>query len=215
MSLSDQLESAAAALEVSLTAQQRDRLLGYVSLLARWNKAFNLTAVREPGAMISHHIADSLAVLPYLAGETVLDVGSGAGLPGIPLAIADPGRRFVLLDSNGKKVRFLRQAILELKLDRIELIKSRIEQYRPPRPFDTVISRAFNSVSSFFETCAPACGPETRILAMKGRRPDDELRALPPGTGITLVARLWVPGLSAQRHLIGLKRTGTHSRTND
>lgn len=210
-----QLRACCEALELALTGDQHEQLLNYIELLARWNKAFNLTAVRDPEAMVSRHIADSLAVLPYLHGDTVLDVGSGAGLPGIPLAIADPRRRFTLLDSNGKKVRFLRQAVMTLGLETVEPVKSRIEQYRPPRPFGTVISRAFASLAAFVEACAPLCDAGTRILAMKGHKPGDELRQLPSYAGVAAITELDVPGLAARRHLISLKLAGTHARAND
>ena len=152
------LAQGVAALGLILDGQQLARLLGFLDLLARWNRRFNLTAIRDASAMVSHHLLDSLAVAPYLQGESVLDLGTGAGLPGLPLAIAEPSRRFWLLDSNGKKVRFVRQAVLELGLSNVEPVQSRIESYRPGRKFSTIVVRA---VASTPESPCPD-GPPAR-----------------------------------------------------
>lgn len=199
------LSAGCAALDLSLSVTQQQQLLAYVTLLERWNKAFNLTAIRDPLAMVTQHLLDSLVVLPYLRGQTVLDIGSGAGLPGIPLAIADSTRHYTLLDSNGKKTRFLKQAVQELGLaGHVDVTKIRIEQYRPARPFDTVVSRAFAGLEEFVRLSAAACGDETVLLAMKGRLPADELNALPADMQATVVA-LSVPGLAAERHLVSVQ----------
>lgn len=194
------------ALGLPVSSQQQSQLLEYVDLLHQWNKVFNLTAIRDPHTMLSHHILDSLAVLPYLEGDTVLDVGSGAGLPGIPLAVMAPDKRFVLLDSNGKKTRFIQQSLQKLDLaGRVEVIKMRIEQYRPALPFATVTSRAFSSLEAFVTLCRQACDQHTVLLAMKGRRPDDELSALGSEFRVKAVTALSVPGLEAERHLVSLQ----------
>jgi 16S rRNA (guanine527-N7)-methyltransferase len=181
-------------------------LLAFIDLLEKWNRSFNLTAVEGPAAMVSHHLLDSLSILPFLAGDYLLDVGSGAGLPGLPLAIALPRSHFVLLDSNGKKTRFMQQALLELKLPNVSVVKSRIEEYRPDRAFDTVISRAFSSLVEFVGVSRAACGPRTRLLAMKGLYPGEELKELAESGYSTEITRLNVPGLAAERHLVSLEK---------
>lgn len=200
------LSEGLSALKLTLTAEQQRLLLAYVALLEKWNCSFNLTSVEGAAAMVTQHLLDSLSVLPFIQGESVLDVGSGAGLPGLPLAMAQPERHFTLLDSNGKKTRFMQQAVLELKLANIAVVKSRIEEYRPERAFDTVISRAFSSLVEFVQASRAACGPRTRLLAMKGLYPDAELEKL-SGTGYRAdVIRLEVPGLAAERHLVSLEK---------
>jgi 16S rRNA (guanine527-N7)-methyltransferase len=175
-------------------------------LLEKWNRSFNLTAVEGTATMVSHHLLDSLSILPFISGDYLLDVGSGAGLPGLPLAVACPQARVVLLDSNGKKTRFMQQAVLELKLPNVSVVKSRIEEYRPERAFDTVISRAFSSLLEFVRVSRAACGPQTRLLAMKGLYPGEELEGL-AGTGYSAeITRLNVPGLAAERHLVLIEK---------
>lgn len=181
-----------------------ERLLAYRDLLARWNRVHNLTAIRDPEAMITHHLLDSLSVGAYLVGERVLDVGSGAGLPGIPLSVVDPKRHFVLLDASAKRVGFLRQVVLELGLDNVEAVHARIERYRPDAPFATVISRAFASLKDFLESACMHLADGGHVLAMKGRYPTQELQALPAGVRLCAVHELKVPGLEAHRHLIDL-----------
>jgi len=193
-------------LGLDLETQAQAGLLDYLALIDKWNRVFNLTAVRDPRQMLSHHLLDSLAVLPHLHGVRVLDVGSGPGLPGIPLAIACPERRFTLLDSNGKKTRFMRQAAIELGLSNVEVIHARVENYHPPEGFDTVISRAFASITDFVTLAGPHCRQGGRLLAMKGRYPADELDALPGGFQVAAVHRLDVPELGAERHLVEITR---------
>ena len=204
----DLLRKGCKALGLGVSTHQQAQLLDYIQLLEHWNKAFNLTAIREPLTMVSHHLLDSLTVLPHVNGKTVLDIGSGAGLPGIPLAIMLPERRFTLLDSNGKKTRFLKQAVQKLNLSKVvEVIKIRIEEYRPTQPFDTVISRAFSSLDKFLSLSQWASDQGSLLLAMKGRRPDDELKTLDSTVKLIAVTTLSVPGLTAERHLISLQRT--------
>jgi 16S rRNA (guanine527-N7)-methyltransferase len=191
-----------AALGLPLDAAQQERLLAYLALLVKWNQAYNLTAIRQPLEMVTKHLLDSLAVQPYLYGTRVLDVGSGAGLPGIPLAIADPAREFTLLDSNGKKTRFLLQAKGELRLSNLSVVHSRLEQYRPGQLFDTVTARAFASLADMTAGTAHLLAPGGSLLAMKGEYPQDELDALPPGFVVREIIALTVPGLEAQRHLV-------------
>lgn len=193
-----------------------DRLLAYLELLVKWNRAFNLTAVREPGEMVRRHLLDSLAILPWVEGERLLDVGSGAGLPGIPLAIARPRLHVVLLDSNGKKARFLRQAKLELGLDNVDVVEARVESCAPDKPFDLISSRAFAQLDEFLALTGPLLAPGGRWLAMKGRLDENELAAVDSGQFIVRPHRLTVPGLDAERHLIEIQRkTRTNEPTND
>jgi len=191
-------------LGIELPEDAAPRLLAFVQLLGKWNRAFNLTAVRDPARMVTRHLLDSLAVLPFLEGERVLDVGSGAGLPGIPLALACPERRFVLLDSNGKKTRFLIQVVTELGLTNVEVVRSRAEDYRPERLFDTVISRAFATLAAAVHAAGHLCAPHGIMLVMKGVYPGEELDDLAPTMGLRAVHRLEVPGLAAERHLVCL-----------
>jgi len=195
-----------AALGVTLPADGTARLLEFVDLLQRWNQAYNLTAVRDPGEMVVKHLLDSLAVLPHVRGTPVQDVGAGAGLPGIPLAIALPGTRFVLLDSNGKKTRFMVQAAASLKLHNVEVVQSRAEGYRPAEPFATVLSRAFASLGDFLRLAGEGCASGGRLLAMKGAYPDEELRDIPAGFRVVGVHPLKVPGLNAERCVVEIEK---------
>lgn len=200
------LATGLADLQLTLTVEQQQRLLAFIALLEKWNRSFNLTAVEGTAAMVTHHLLDSLSILPFIRGEQVLDVGSGAGLPGLPLAVARPDWGFVLLDSNGKKTRFMQQAVLELKLPNVSVVKSRIEEYRPERAFDTVISRAFSGLAEFVHTCRKACGPQTRLHAMKGLYPHAELEELALTRYHAEIVKLNVPGLAAERHLVSLEK---------
>jgi len=195
-----------AALGVTLPAGGEARLLEFVELLQHWNQAYNLTAVRDPGEMVVKHLLDSLAVLPYVRGTPVEDVGAGAGLPGIPLAIALPDTRFVLLDSNGKKTRFMVQAAASLKLHNVEVVQSRAEGYRPAEPFATVISRAFATLGEFLRLAGQGCASGGRLLAMKGTYPDEELRDIPEGFRLLGVQALKVPGLDAERCVVEIEK---------
>ena len=192
------------AMGLDLPEEQRQRLIGFLTLLLRWNQTYNLTAVRDPEAAVTRHLLDSLAVLPYLTGSPVLDLGSGAGLPGIPLAIAVPSHRFVLLDGNGKKIRFVRQAALELGLSGVEAVQARMESYRPQQKFATIISRAVAELETLWRAAEPLLATPGRVLLMKGRRPEAELAALSAPN--PQCHRLSVPGLEAERHLIEIRR---------
>lgn len=196
-------------LGIELSERQQQQLLAYLALLIKWNKAYNLTAVRDPDEMVSRHLLDSLSVVPFVAegGTRWLDVGSGGGMPGVPLAIMFPERAFTLLDSNGKKTRFLTQVKLELSLANLEVIHSRVEQYRPDAPFDGISSRAFSALQDFAAWTRHLGGVETRWLAMKGVQPDDELQALPADFRLEACHVLKVPGCQGQRHLLILRRT--------
>lgn len=201
-----QLDTLLAKAGISLTDQQKQQLLGYVGLLDKWNKAYNLTSVRDPKEMLVRHILDSIVVNPFLKGDRFIDVGTGPGLPGIPLAIVRPESHFTLLDSLGKRVRFLRQVQHELKLTNIEPVQSRVEEFPAEPPFDGVISRAFASLQDMISWCHHLPKAKTgRFYALKGIRPDDELAQLPPGIELVSVERLHVPTLDGERHLIILK----------
>lgn len=196
------LQQGVTALGLPLDSGQQEQLLTYLALLVKWNRAYNLTAVRDPLQMVIKHLLDSLAVLPHLHGTQVLDVGSGAGLPGIPLAIADPARAFTLLDANSKKTRFLLQAKGELRLSNLSVVHSRLEHYRPGRLFDTVTARAFASLADMAAGTAHLLAPGGSLLAMKGEYPRQELDVLPPAFVVREIIALTVPGLEAQRHLV-------------
>lgn len=182
----------------------RDPLLEYLVLLNKWNLAYNLTAVRDMESMIGKHLLDSLAILPWIKGARILDVGTGAGLPGIPLAIARPDIHFVLLDSNGKKTRFLQEVKRKLTLDNIEVAQFRVENYRPPQGFDTVISRAFSSLEQMVHWTNHLIAPQGTWLAMKGRYPDTELELI---NKTYQVERYTVEGVEGERCCVLIDNT--------
>jgi len=189
-----------------MDAPARGKLLAYLALLLKWNQTYNLTAVRELDQMLSHHLMDSLAVLPHLpAGDHIVDVGSGGGLPGIPLAVACPGRRFVLLDSNRKKTAFLQQAVIELALENVVVVCERVESWNPVRMFDIVISRAFSDLAEFVRLAGRLCHRHGMLVAMKGVCPTVELGNVPDIFRVQAVIPLSVPGLHAERHLVLLQ----------
>lgn len=203
-----ELSTGARELGVELTAQQHELLLGYLALLIKWNQAYNLTAVRNPDEMVSRHLLDSLSVMSFIHNdaERWLDVGSGGGMPGIPLAILYPHKQVTLLDSNGKKTRFLTQVKMELKLDNLQVIHSRVEDYQPEQPFCGIISRAFSSMENFTNWTRHLGDTRTQWLAMKGLHPADELVALPADFTVDSERALTVPGCQGQRHLLILRR---------
>ncbi len=172
------LAAMGADIDAALDDAGRDRLIAFLALLAHWNRAYNLTAVRDPLEMVPRHLLDSLAVLPWVTQGPVLDAGTGAGLPGIPLAVARPALEFTLLDSNGKKTRFVRQAVLELGLSNVDVVHSRLEAYRPGPKFATITARAVASLSELFDSCAHLAAADARLLALKGRLPEQEIAAL-------------------------------------
>ncbi|HYN79606.1 MAG TPA: 16S rRNA (guanine(527)-N(7))-methyltransferase RsmG [Lamprocystis sp. (in: g-proteobacteria)] len=199
------LASGGATLGLTLDKAQVGRLLAFLELLGRWNLAYNLTAVRDPVEQVPRHLLDSLAILPYLFGDTVLDLGTGAGLPGLPLAICDPDRRYCLIDGNGKKVRFVRQAVMELGVPNVEAVHCRIESYRPGRKFSTIVTRAVAGITEIQTLAAPLLDRPGRLLVMKGRYPDDEL-CNPALRDLNLVVHpMCVPFLEGDRHLIEIR----------
>ncbi|MGH8180032.1 MAG: 16S rRNA (guanine(527)-N(7))-methyltransferase RsmG [Steroidobacteraceae bacterium] len=200
----------AAALGVALTEHDAARLRQLLEELAHWNRRFNLTGITDLESMVSHHVLDSLAVHRHLHGASIADVGTGAGFPGLPLALVNPERRFSLIDSNGKKIRFVSHAVRTLGLMNVEALQARVEAMRPERPFDTVLARAFAPLPELLDTVAPLCGSETRVLAMKGKWPQAELEAVPRGWRLADSLTLTVPGLAEERCLIVLMSGVAH-----
>lgn len=188
-------------------------LMKYVTELMNWNRVYNLTSVRKPTDIVSRHILDSLTILPHLHGDRILDIGTGAGLPGIPLAIACPERDFVLLDSSSKKLRFVRQTLGILNLDNVMLEDSRVEEYQPEKLFDTVICRAFSDLPDFYRYAARLCNAGGKMLAMKGVYPMTEVECLDDKAVIDEVVTLKVPGLDAERHLVIMHATDSTEST--
>lgn len=203
-SLQQQLSDGIAALGLALPADALSRMLDYLGLLQRWNAHYNLTAVRESAAMVTRHLLDSLAVLPHVCGASLADLGAGAGLPGIPLGIAAPQRSLTLVDSNGKKARFMRAAVRELGLDNAEVLESRVEAV--DGSFDCIVTRAFSSVSDMLVAGGHLLAPTGVWLALKGRDPQFELTALPEGFRVEAVWPLTVPGLDADRHVVIIRK---------
>ena len=190
---------------ISLTDHQKTQLVAYVEMLHKWNKAYNLTSVRNPDEMLVRHILDSIVAAPHLQGERFIDVGTGPGLPGIPLSIVLPDAHFTLLDSLGKRVRFLRQVQHELKLTNITPVQSRVEDFPAEPPFDGVISRAFASLTDMVNWCHHLPAPDGRFYALKGLIPSDEIALLPPELSVESVVELKVPHLDGDRHLVVVK----------
>ncbi len=190
---------------ISLTDHQKNQLVAYVGLLDKWNKAYNLTSVRDPKEMLVRHILDSIIVAPYLQGSRFIDVGTGPGLPGIPLAIVCPESHFTLLDSLGKRVRFLRQVQHELKLDNVTPVQSRVEAFPAEPPFDGVISRAFASLNDMVSWCQHLPAANGHFYALKGLAQKEEMESLPEGYDIVEVIELHVPRLEGERHLVVIK----------
>ncbi|MDR0278971.1 MAG: 16S rRNA (guanine(527)-N(7))-methyltransferase RsmG [Paucimonas sp.] len=203
----EELSTGARQLGLELSAAQQEQLLAYLALLIKWNKAYNLTAVRDPDEMVSRHLLDSLSVMEFIHSPRWLDVGSGGGMPGIPLSILHPDKQVTVLDSNGKKTRFLTQVKLELKLDNLTVIHKRVEEFQPAQPFTGIISRAFSSMENFTSWTRHLGDTQTQWLAMKGLHPADELVALPADFKVDSEQALTVPGCQGQRHLLILRRT--------
>lgn len=205
MTAYQQLEAGARSLGVALDEMQLTRLLQYLGLIQKWNRVHNLTALRDPEKMLTHHLLDSLVVLPHLGTDCLLDVGSGAGLPGIPLAIARPDWAITLSDSNQKKSSFQLQAVIELGLSNVRVVSGRVEEIQSEQKFEGVISRAFSEIADFVACSARVLTVGGRWYAMKGTYPQAELERLPAGVEVERITSLVVPGLDAQRHLITLK----------
>lgn len=197
-----QLVTGASTLGIELDAAAIQTLLDYITLLAKWNKTYNLTAIDDPQRVVSHHLLDCLAIAPYVYGARVLDIGSGAGLPGIPLSIIMPDKSFVLLDSNGKKTRFLVQAVAELQLKNVEVVNARVEKYSRTMPFDTITARAYSRMKQMIEQSSKLCAPGGRYLFMKGREPAQEIAEIGPHFSVTATHLLAVPGIEGQRCLV-------------
>lgn len=203
MSLAQHLSTGLSELALALGPGQQQKLLDYIGLIAKWNKVYNLTAVRDPEAMVSQHLLDSLAVLPHLGRPArLLDVGSGAGLPGIPLAIACPDWQITLLDSIHKKSTFQRQACAELALANVAVVCERVEAWQPAEKFDAIVSRAFTELKEFARLTAHLLAKGGKLYAMKGVHPHEELAQLPKSIRVEEIIPLQVPGLNAERCLI-------------
>jgi 16S rRNA (guanine527-N7)-methyltransferase len=200
--LEERLETGLRELGIHVGAQGLARLIQYVALLDKWNRVYNLTAIRDAEKIVSVHLLDCLAVVPYLRGNRVLDVGSGAGLPGIPIALARPDMRVTMLDSSQKKAAFLRQAVAELELENATVVCERAESWRPSEKFFCIISRAFADLSEFVRLTGHLLAPGGLLAAMKGVHPYEEIEMLPSEFRVTQVRRLFVPGLGAERHLV-------------
>ena len=205
MTLNAALADGLARLTLVLPDDAQSKLIEYINLIGKWNRVYNLTAARKPEKVLTHHILDSLAVAPHISARTLLDVGSGAGLPGIPLALALPQAQVILLDSNQKKCAFLNQAVIELTLDNVKVVCARIEEWQTDQRFDLVISRAFSELAKFVAPTARLCAPGGTLLAMKGVEPLAEIEQLPGQFHLSHVTPLKVPGLDAQRHLVFMR----------
>jgi 16S rRNA (guanine527-N7)-methyltransferase len=206
MKLKKRLQQGLQEMGLDLAPPAVEKLLTFLELLEKWNRSYNLTAVREPEQMVPRHLLDSLSVLPQLHGTRVLDIGTGAGLPGIPLALARPDLAFTLLDSNAKKTRFATQAMHELGLKNIEVVQERAEKFHPEIKFDTLIARAFASIPDMLAASRHLCAPHGRFLVMKGVFPQEELAAVMDGYQAEVKA-LRIPGLDAARHVVILAST--------
>ncbi|QIR16039.1 16S rRNA (guanine(527)-N(7))-methyltransferase RsmG [Shewanella aestuarii] len=202
--LATQLSEYLTEMNISATELQQKQLIGFVEMLNKWNKAYNLTSVRSPEQMLIRHVMDSLAVSSYLDGQRFIDVGTGPGLPGIPLAIMNPDKEFVLLDSLGKRIRFQKQVQFELKINNITSIESRVEAYQPEDKFDGVLSRAFASISDMLNWCHHLPKADGQFYALKGQLTEQELTAIPEGFKLVDTHVLRVPRLDEQRHLLKL-----------
>ena len=204
---SDLLREGLEVLNLGLSKQQQDLLLRYLTLMQKWSRVYNLTAIRDPERMVSHHLLDSLAIVFHVRGQQVLDVGSGAGLPGIPLAVSRPDLSVTMLDSNQKKTAFIQQVIAELGLTNTKVVCARVEAWRPSGSFDVIVSRAYAELADFVLQTRHLLGPEGNWLAMKGQRPDAEIARLSGRFRIKSVSKLNVPTLDAERHLVSIEAT--------
>jgi len=206
MNLRTQLDALLAQTDLVITDLQATQLVQLVELLTKWNKAYNLTSVRDPSQMLVKHIMDSIVVSPHLQGNSFIDVGTGPGLPGLPLAILNPEKQFVLLDSLGKRMRFIRQAILSLGLKNVEIVQSRVEEYQPEVGFDCVLSRAFASLEDMLSWCHHLPNESGHFLALKGQYPESEVINLDSKFEFIESVTLQVPQLDGERCLVKVKR---------
>lgn len=205
----DKIDSGCRQLGLQLSGIQQEKLEAFIGLLVKWNNTYNLTAIREPEEMVVYHLLDSIVLWDCFTDsqQSIIDVGSGAGIPGIPLSIILPDKKFTLLDSNGKKTRFITQAKLELGLENCSVVKQRAEQFPTTSSFDVVLSRAFSSLKGFVQTTGHLLGPQGFFYAMKGKIPLAEIEELPAGVYLEGIEPLQVPYLSEQRHLVVLRKT--------
>ncbi len=192
--------------QLSLDELKLEQLGQYLTLIDKWNRVFNLTAITDMREMVYLHLIDSLLISPYLQGSRLLDVGSGAGLPGLPLAIMHPQQQWTVMDKNNKKTRFMTQAVAELALKNVEVVHARAEEFHPEQGFDTIVSRAFGSLRLFAESTAHLLAANGMLLAMKGRYPSDELNDLPEYVRVDDIVRLTMAGMDAERHVIRLRK---------
>ena len=204
--LQQQLSAGLAQMQITASDEQQHKLMEYLALLRKWNSTYNLTAVRDVSEMVWRHLLDSISVHPYLQGEHLIDVGTGAGLPGIPLAIMNPQRQFTLLDSNGKRTRFLTQVKLTLGLDNVVVVNTRVESWQPPVPFDVILSRAFASLQDMVDVTGHLLADHGVFMAMKGLYPQDEIDALPASIRIQACYPLLVPDCDGERHLLVMQQ---------
>lgn len=204
--MQQRLSDGLAELGVTAGPEMIAALIRFLSLLQKWNRAYNLTGITGLDDMAVRHVLDSVTARPYLAGTVILDAGTGAGLPGIPLALLEASRRFTLLDSVGKKINFLQQAMTELRLANVTLAQARLENWQSDCLFDTVICRALGALGDLAALCGRFVAPAGRLVAMKGRNPSEELRAVAAPWHVAVLERVRVPGLDAERHIVVLER---------
>ena len=204
--LKNRIIEASNKIGIIVSPEQNEQLIQYLELLIKWNKAYNLTAIRDPEEMFIKHIVDSLSIAPFIKGESILDVGTGPGLPGIPMAIMFPSKHFSLLDSNGKKTRFLVQTKMSLELSNIEVFNVRVEKLASNKLFDQIMSRAFTALDNMVQLCKHLLTPNGEFLAMKGLIPKDEIAMVDSDYRIVSITPLKVPGCMDQRHLITVKK---------
>ncbi len=200
--LEQQLHQGLIALDLDLSADIQAQLLCFIRLLVKWNKAYNLTAIRDPADMVIKHLLDSLAMLPFLTSGEVIDIGTGPGLPGIPLSLARIDNRFTLLDSNSKKTRFVSQAVMELGIRNVTVVQSRAEAYKSAQPYDVVVARAFAGIKDLLQRVQHLCAPGARVIAMKGQYPEGEMEGWPSGFSCESVERINIPDMQAERHVV-------------
>lgn len=207
----EKLTHLVAQTSLQLSALQLQQLVQYVQLLDKWNGAYNLTSVRDPAEMLVKHIMDSLVVAPFIKGQQIIDVGTGPGLPGIPLAICFPEKQFTLLDSLGKRIRFLNQVKLQLGLQNVTPLQSRVEDHQPEQGYDIVLSRAFASLSDMITWCAHLPADHGQFLAMKGAQAQEEIAALPDFVKVVANETLQVPELNGQRYLVIVQKVANQA----